>query len=232
MGALIVHDSRPVTLVGGAKVKKSLLERAIVHGPKIVAADGAAEAVLAQGFLPEAVIGDFDSLGAAARARIPAQRQHLIEEQDSTDFEKCMARIDAPLVIGVGFTGGRLDHQLAVLHGLMHYAERPCLLLGAKDVLFLAPPRLRIVLPGGSRVSLFPMGPVAARSDGLNWPVEGLDFAPGRKIGTSNRVESGAEREVVLEADRPAMLIILPAARLEAALAALQDAATPRWAAR
>lgn len=228
MCAVIVHDSRPVTLVGGGKVKKSLLKAAIVHGSKVVAADGAAKVALKWGIVPEAVIGDFDSVTESARRGIPADHFHLIKEQDSTDFEKCLARIVAPLVICVGFSGGRLDHQLAVLHGLMRFAQQPCLLLGKRDVVFLAPPELRLDLPVGSRFSLFPMGNVAAQSEGLRWRVEGIDFAPGQRIGTSN-VAVGPVR---LTTDRPAMLVILPTGRFEAAVTALSDPATPRWAAR
>ena len=227
----IVHDSRPVTLVGGGKVKKSLLRAAIVHGPKVVAADGAVKAVLKAGLDPEAVIGDFDSISEAARAAVPAGRCHVIDEQDSTDFEKCLGRISAPLVIGVGFMGGRLDHQLAVLHGMLRFAGRPCLLLGRKDIAFLAPPELRLSLPEGSRVSLFPLAAVEARSEGLRWPLDGIDFAPGRRIGTSNLVAQGVP-VVRITTDRPGMLVILPAARLGPAVAALSDPARPRWPVR
>ncbi|MEZ5713966.1 MAG: thiamine diphosphokinase [Paracoccaceae bacterium] len=228
MTGVIVHDSAPVILVGGGKVKKSLLRAAIVHGSKVVAADGGVRAVLQEGLMPDAVIGDFDSISDGDRARVPAARVHHVAEQDSTDFEKCLARIEAPLVLGVGFLGGRLDHQLAVLHGLMRFAARPCLLIGARDIVFLAPPELRLDLPAGSRVSLFPMAEVAARSEGLRWPLEGLDFAPGRQIGTSNQ----ATGPVRIVTDRPAMVIILPAERMPEAVAALSAPTAPRWPSR
>ncbi|UYV37753.1 hypothetical protein N4R57_01135 [Rhodobacteraceae bacterium D3-12] len=87
-------------------MRKSLLCAAIDHAPRIVAADGAAQEVLRHGFMPEAVIGDFDSLSEASKRRISQDRLHEISEQDSTDFEKCLSRIEAPLVLGVGFEGG------------------------------------------------------------------------------------------------------------------------------
>ena len=222
---LIVHDKRPVTLVGGGKVKKSLLQAAIVHGPRVIAADGGAAAALAAGVMPEAVIGDFDSLDVATRAAIPAERLHRIAEQESTDFEKCLERIEAPLVIGVGFGGGRVDHHLAALHALMRFADRPCLLLGRKDAVFLLPPRLTLDLPAGCRVSLFPMAPVAARSKGLRWPLDGLDLAPGRRIGTSNE----ATDRVELEADAPALVAILPVGQMVPLIAALSAPGLARW---
>ena len=224
----IVHDSKPVTLVGGGKVKKSLLRAAIVHASRIVAADGAARDVLQLGLIPDAVIGDFDSIDAGTEASIPDARLHRIDEQDSTDFEKCLGRIVAPLVIGVGFEGGRMDHQLAVLHGMMRFADRRCLLLGRHDVVFLSPPAIALDLPVGSRFSLFPMAPVAARSEGLRWPTEGLAFEPGGRIGTSNEVTG----PVRIETDRPGMLIILPAGALTEAVRVLSDPQGPHWPSR
>ena len=231
MAAAIVHDSRPVVLVGGAKVKKSLLRAAIVDAPRIVAADGAANRLIKRGILPDAVIGDMDSLSDRSRKVLPKERVHKIEEQDSTDFEKCLSRIDAPLVVALGFSGGRLDHQLAVLHGMMRFADRPCLLVGPREVVFLAPPRFDIALFAGCRVSLFPMGEVQARSNGLVWALDGLDFAPGTFIGTSNRVagSKGQETRVRIETDAPAMLVILPVAYFDAVRRRLSDPEPARW---
>jgi thiamine pyrophosphokinase len=62
----------------------------------------------------------------------------------------------------------------------------------------------------GTRVSLFPMRPVRCRSDGLKWPLDGIDFAPDGMVGTSNE----ATAPVQLEAEAPGMLLILPKAHL------------------
>ncbi|MEP3550075.1 MAG: hypothetical protein ABJN09_00090, partial [Marinomonas sp.] len=67
----------------------------------------------------------------------------------------------------------------------------------------------------GDVVSLMPLAPVQGRSVGLEWPIDGLDFAPGGRIGTSNR----ALGPVKLEISGPDMLLILPR-RLMAPLAA------------
>ncbi len=225
MNEAIVEESRPVTLIGCGSVKKSVVRRAIAHAPAVVAADGAAQVALDHGIMPDAVIGDFDSIPEAVQARIPQARLHRINEQDSTDFEKCLRSIRAPLVIGVGFGGGRVDHQLAAFHGMMRHADRPCLLLGKRDLVFLMPPALHLSLPEGSRLSLFPLGEVRARSRGLRWPLDGIRFAPGGRIGTSNAVSGPVEIRV----DAPSMLAILPARALEAAIAALTAPETGRW---
>ena len=217
MDNAIVESQEGVTLVGGAPVGAALLADALTLAPCLVAADSGADRLLRLGREPTAVIGDFDSISDVAKARF-AGRLHRIAEQETTDFDKALRSIRAPFVLGLGFAGARMDHGLAVLNALVRHADRRCLILSASDVAFLAPPRLVLHLRPGTRLSLFPLGPVQGRSTGLRWPVEGLRFAPDAMIGTSNQVASA---EVVLEFDAPRMLVILPRGQLRPALAAL-----------
>lgn len=227
MNPRIVHDLEPVLLVGGGKHRKRGFEQGRPFARKIMAADSGADWLVKHNIMPDMVIGDFDSISSEVRASLGPSRALLVNEQDTTDFEKCLSRIKAPLVIGVGFVGGRVDHQLASYHGLMRHAETRCILVGPQDVTFLAPPELALDLPEGSRFSLFPLGPVRAQSEGLFWPVDAVDFAPGQEIGTSNKVSG----PVVLKCDTPAMLVILPLPALAAVVAALGASGAP-WPAR
>ncbi|MFP4404327.1 thiamine diphosphokinase [Rhodosalinus sp.] len=221
----IIDSADPVTLVGAGAAGDGDLHEAISHAPRLVAADGGARHALAKGLMPEAVIGDFDSLDNVTRAAIPADRLHRVAEQQTTDFDKALRHIAAPLVLGVGFLGERLDHLLAAQTVLLRRPERRCLLLGRGDLVFLCPPRLLLDLPEGSRVSLYPMAPVTGRSEGLHWPIDGIGFAPGGMIGTSNRV---AGDKVLIEMEAPLMLVILPRAALGAAVRSLV-APGPGW---
>ncbi|MGB3317120.1 MAG: thiamine diphosphokinase [Albidovulum sp.] len=213
----MLQSDKPVTLLGAGQSTSYCLKEALTHAPFLVAADGGANMAIAAGYTPEAVIGDFDSITADTRAAIPPERLFHISEQDTTDFEKCLSRIEAPLILGVGFAGGRLDHVLAVWTVLARYPAQRCLILGEEDVVFLAPQRLNLDLAEGTRVSLFPMGPVRGRSDGLFWPIDGIGFAPDGRIGTSNR----ATGPVTLDFDAARMLVLLPRSCLEASIAAL-----------
>ena len=224
----IVSSDSAVTLVGGAQFSRADLTTALSLAPTLVAADGGADAVLAAGQVPRAVIGDMDSLGDAARAAF-AGRLVTVPEQETTDFDKALRHVRAPLVLALGVTGGRFDHELAMLHGLLLRPEQPCVALGAESVVCLCPPRLALDLAPGTVVSLFPMAPVRAGSTGLRWPTAGIDFAPGARIGTSN----AATGPVTLTPDAPAMLLILPRtclAVLVRALLALPPGG--RWPAR
>lgn len=204
----IVVKSEPVLLVGGGDCVETALNDDIRSGFARIAADGGASRLLACSAMPEAVIGDIDSLPRSDRQKLAPGVLHRIAEQDSTDFDKCLRNIAAPLIVAHGFLGGRVDHQLAVLTVLARRAEKRCLLIGREDVVLLCPPRLALPLEAGCRVSLWPMGPVTGLSEGLKWPIDGLQFTPDTRVGTSNE----ATGPVSLTMDAPLMLLILPAA--------------------
>lgn len=193
-------------MLGGGRITDEDLATALALAPEVVAADGGANMAAAAGMDVRAVIGDLDSVSAVAKAAIPGDRFHRIAEQDSTDFEKCLLRIEAPLIVAVGFSGPRADHAMAVLNALIRHRTRPCLILGGDDVVFPAPRRVMLDLAPGTRVSLFPMDRVSGRSHGLRWPIGDIAFAPSGVIGTSNE----ALGRVELDFDADGMLIILP----------------------
>jgi len=213
---MIVHESDPITLIGGAGVSDRLLDRALALARPVVAADGGADRALAHGITPRAVIGDFDSLSEDGWQTLPAGSLHRISDQDSTDFDKCLRSVSAPLILGVGFCGDRLDHQLAACNTLVRYPAQRCVLLGEVDLMFLCPPAIHLPLDPGCRVSLFPVGAVEGLSDGLQWPLRGLNFAPDGQIGTG---------PVHLTMTAPKMLVMLPVDRLGIVVTALAESA-------
>ncbi len=205
-----------ITLIGGGAVTPEDLAQALDLAPVLVAADGGADAALALGHVPDLAIGDFDSISDAARDRLGPARLIHVAEQDSTDFAKALRHIRADFVIAVGFSGRRLDHTLAALNVMVRHPQPPCIMLAAEDIVFLAPAELRLPLAAGTRVSLFPMGAVTGRSEGLRWPIDGIRFVPEGRIGTSN----AATGPVQLSLDGP-MMVMLPRECLDAALTAL-----------
>lgn len=225
----IVSAPDPILLAGGGEFRHADLIVALTWASRAVAADGGAEVLMRHGVTPEAVIGDFDSLPDAVRAALPAGALHRIAEQDSTDFDKCLRNISAPLILGLGFLGARVDHQLSVFNRLVARPDVRCILIGRADVVFHCPREIALTLAPGMRVSLFPLTPVTGRSTGLRWPIDGLDFAPGGRAGTSNEAVQAAVR---LAMDGPGMLVILPRAALDAAVRAVLSAACAPWSAR
>ncbi|MEL7091515.1 MAG: thiamine diphosphokinase [Pseudomonadota bacterium] len=226
---MIVDVLEPITLVGGANVSNALLLDTVARAPVVVAADSGADRALAAGVMPRAVIGDLDSLSAAGRAALPEAAIHHIPEQDSTDFDKALRNIAAPVVLGVGFLGDRLDHQLAVLHVLVKYPARAVVLLDDDSAVFLCPPVLSLPAEAGKVVSLFPLGPVSGTSKGLRWPIDGITMDPMQRVGTSNE----ATGPVTLRVDAPRLIVMVPRALLGAVTEALVSAPpAARWPSR
>lgn len=213
----IVSTSEPVTLIGAGEATPHNLAEAMRHAPVVVAADGGAALAVAQAVTPRAVIGDFDSLPDQVRAVLPESVLHPMTGQDNTDFDKALQAIASPLVLAVGFTGGRIDHQLAALHVLAAHAPGRCIIIGAEEVIFHVPSQITLDVAAGDTVSLFPMGQVQGRSTGLVWPIDGLVFDPMRFVGTSNC----AEGPVQLWMTGPGMLCIAPRRILPALIARL-----------
>jgi len=174
----------PVVLVGASPVPVGEALSVLPSQWPLLAADGGANALLALGRRPDMVIGDMDSAH-----RLPGDLPRVtLDGQDDTDFQKCLARIETPLLVGLGFLDGRLDHTLAAIHALMRLDhDRPVMLVGTHDVVLRVRGDIAFAADIGQRVSVWPLGNQAfAASTGLRWPLHGLQMAPGGIIGTSN----------------------------------------------
>lgn len=208
-----------VTLLGGGELTQATVSDLLTRAPNLVACDGAARGALQMGLVPKAVIGDMDSLDAETRAQLDPATLHQIVDQDTTDFDKALRSVRAPLILGAGFMGLRLDHELACYNALVRHPEVRCILVGEHDICVHLPGGVPLVLdvPKGCRVSLFPMAELDVATSGLEWSFDKLRLAPWGRVGTSN-IARGAVR---IEADRDGLLVILPGDALDAAIAAL-----------
>ena len=213
-----------VTILGAGDARREDVEVALRIAPRLVAADGGAAKALEFGFSVDAVIGDMDSIAREALDQIPEASLHAVDEQDSTDFEKCLTRIRAPLIVAVGVTAPRLDHGLASLNAIAKHRRKRVIILSGSDVCFLAPPQLALRLAVGERLSLFPLHDTTGGGRGLKWPIDGIRFSPTGRIGTSNE----ATAEVVeFSFEKPGMLVLVGRKWIGEVATALRRAA--RW---
>lgn len=202
----IVNNASMLTLLGGGSVEKTDLRKALALAPVLLAADGGANLAMDWDIVPDAVIGDLDSVErlSAEALGVPLV---FVDDQNSTDLEKCLTETRAGVVFGVGFLGGRLDHQMAALNALSLVKDRCVVLVDTQDIVFRVPRNFTLKLREGDRVSLFPMSAVKARSTGLKWELDGLPFQPNGQIGCSNAALGGT---VHIEIEAGDMLMILP----------------------
>ena len=137
--------------------------------------------------LPEAVVGDMDSLPKALRERLSPIVVH-VAEQDDNDQTKAMRWVlehhpDVTEIHILGATGRRADHTIGNLGLLMEYTR----LFDLGDVrveavsdygtAFALTDTCELHVGKGRRVSLFsPDNSLAIKSEGLQWPTDAVVF--------------------------------------------------------
>jgi len=205
----VLRFEKPLVIVGGGDVDFSLLRSLYAGGAHIIGADGGGDVCAQAGITPEAIIGDIDSLDDPV-AWAEKTRLIRIEEQLTTDFEKCLYSTAAPITVAMGMTGKRFDHTLAALSAVMRYGkDRQIVLADETDIALVVNGSITFTVDAGARVSLHPLGRVAfVGSKGLDYPLEDVVLEPGGRTGASNSATTGVF-EVHPEPDQAAWLLIL-----------------------
>lgn len=210
---VVLNFDRPMAIIGGGTIDPAMLRELAARRVALVAADGGADAIGAAGLVPEAIIGDLDSLSDRAGWE---QRSQVIQiaEQITTDFQKALYSTSAPVTLALGMTGKRLDHTLVALSALHEVAEtRRVILVDEVDVAVSISGPFGFETQPGERVSLHPLVPIRfERSSGLDYPLDGLTLDPLGRLGMSN-VANGSRVEIV-PADATPYLLILGRERL------------------
>lgn len=214
MSSHSLHSSAPILLVGAGPTSPNMVTKAFSYVETVVAADGGYHVATESGVPVDLVVGDGDSLRGKT-GLTPFLDQS--EDQNSTDFEKCLAVVSAPVILGVGFLGGRLDHQMAAFSAILK-DPRPIVLLSETELAFIVPQTFKLDLPLGVPLSLYPLVNVRGTTAGIKYPLKDAVLAPDGLISTSN--ESAGE--VAVETDRRGLLCSLPSEHLVAVMAALR----------
>jgi thiamine pyrophosphokinase len=189
--------SRTALIFGGAPVvlAERLTKRlAQLDEPFVVAADAGAETALRLGFVPDVVVGDFDSIDPAVLGQLQdITVESYPRDKNATDGQLAIERAlsaEADELVLVGFLGGpRLDQELANVLLLTTLSVATTLVDGSNEC--------RLVRAGetwawsaepGEIVSLLPLGGDAdgVRTHGLRWPLDNDTLIGGQTRGVSN----------------------------------------------
>lgn len=184
-----------IVIANGTLPRESIVRDEIARVEFVLAADGGANQLHKLGIVPDAILGDMDSLTTPVPdgvELIPAP------DQDRTDLDKAVAYlVDAgfdPITI-IGATGDRLDHTFGALAIVARCGVRlvddvgiALRIQGPGDIVIAASP--------GRTVSLLPCGVVCGLTTAnLKWNLHRADFSFGEQDGTSN-VATGDRIEV------------------------------------
>ena len=169
---------------------------------RIIAVDRGLAAEGALGLMPDAAVGDFDTVVPAVLADFRRQ-EHIVwevhqPEKDDTDTELAIKRalaMGASHIVLLGATGGRLDHLLGNIHLLF-----PCLQRGVQASI-VDPGNKLYLIDGehhfkkkdvwGTYVSFLPLTEevrgITLR--GFKYPLTDRDISIGTSLCISNELE-------------------------------------------
>jgi thiamine pyrophosphokinase len=149
----------------------------ILHrgAPYVACCDGAVNEFIRHGGIPDAIVGDCDSLSDEIRTTY-ACIIHKIDEQEYNDLSKTikfLMSIGKRSIAILGATGKREDHTLGNISLLIEYMQWGIDVRMYTDHGVFIPCNGMKTLPclPGQQLSLFSFGAVINRADGLRYPL-------------------------------------------------------------
>lgn len=176
----------------------------------VLAADGGANRAIAAGVIPDAVIGDLDSVCLRTRRLLKDIPFIKVSRQDNTDLEKALDWLVAQQFNScmiVGATGGRLDFTLANMLAIRTYLKKIALeLKGQNWTLCLLTQGKKFTARKGARCSFIVLSPCKKVTlKGLkytaideNWPAEYTGRTLSNEISAAKSEISFASGELFM----------------------------------
>ena len=164
-----------VIVAGGEFPTAPQPQEILQSAPFVVCCDGAADRYIATGRVPDAIVGDGDSISTANREKF-AQLMHVITEQESNDQTKAvrflMERGKRRIAI-VGATGKREDHTIGNISLLIEYARAGCNVCSFTDHGVFIPCNGTTThkCRKGQQVSIFSITAKELSAEGLLYPI-------------------------------------------------------------
>ena len=167
-------------IVAGGESPTATVPLDILHNaPYVVCCDGAADRYIATGHIPDAIVGDGDSISAENREKY-THLLHIIAEQETNDQTKAvhflMEQGKRRIAI-VGATGLREDHTIGNISLLVEYARMGCDVCSFTDYGVFIPCNGTTTHKRhkGQQVSIFSITAKDLSAEGLRYPI--YDFS-------------------------------------------------------
>lgn len=148
---------------------------------KIICCDGSAGNLVSAGYIPDAIVGDLDSLTENLAIRF-ADRIFLDESQATNDLTKAVQwcrEMNYNEIVIIGATGKREDHTIGNISLLAEYAKTMNVKMVTDTGIFI--PFLKsctVQSFPGQQVSLFSIDPeTKITSSGLKFPLNGIKIS-------------------------------------------------------
>lgn len=199
-------------VLAGRDMGDDLLDAWARSADLVVAADGAADHLLALGLMPDAIVGDMDSIRDLAA--FPEAVIHRDEDENRTDCDKLLDYVAG--LGGVAFTlggieGDRMDHSLASWISVARSVLEPRIALRHGLGWLVKPGKpVRADCQPQALVSLLPLADSAGVwLEGVQWPVQGGSLAWHGLVSISNRA-LGSEISAHIESGLAVLIVEYP----------------------
>jgi thiamine pyrophosphokinase len=192
-------------VVAGSMISEELDRAALADPDLLVAVDGGADVLARAGLVPSLLVGDLDSISAAARADLEARGVEILvlpTAKDETDTEAALRvvvdRGATDITVFAALGGPRLDHLLGnlLLLTASWLAEVRVTLADGLHEVFLVKGDAVVTGRPGDIVSLLPLTPVVehVQTQGLLYPLGGEPLLQAQTRGVSNEMTADAAR--------------------------------------
>lgn len=187
--------SKALLMCNGTAPSTTCLRRLARQVDFVLAADGGADKLEQAGLLPDAVLGDLDSVSPRARHTLKNTPFIAVSRQDNTDLEKALdwlikQKFDEVYIAAAD--GGRIDFTVGNLLAVRRYISRISLrFCGENWQIFPVNRKHLLQAPAGTRVSLLPLTACRGVSlTGCQYPLKNARL-DGKHIGStlSNRLQ-------------------------------------------
>ena len=181
----------------------------------IICADGGAEYLKANNIVPDALLGDFDSINEQTLAFYHDKKVKLIRypcNKDYTDGELAInlaIEMNADFVTIIGALGNRFDHSLANVFMLQTLCDKGIVARMVDDYneIYITKSSIEIDKTKDMKISLIPITEVVrgVSTMGLCYELNGQDLYRNKSFGVSNEF---SEDKALITIEEGVLLII------------------------
>jgi thiamine pyrophosphokinase len=184
---------RALVIANGEPPKKQLLQSLARESGVVICADGGANTALKFGILPDAIVGDLDSIHAEALVKFRKVPTYEDRDDESTDLEKAIAwalKQKYDHIVVVGASGRRIDHSVGNLGVLpKFYPDAVIRFIDDLGELVYIGREITFDAKRGDVLSLIPLTRCeGVTTQGLKYALDGEALELGVREGTSNAV--------------------------------------------
>ena len=182
-------------IANGEPPKKQRLQSLAREANIVICADGGANTALKTGIVPDAIVGDLDSIHAEALVKFHRVPTHEDRDDETTDLEKAIVwavKSKYDHIVVVGATGKRIDHSIGNL-GVMakYYPDAIVRFVDDLGEIIYIGRELTFTAKKGDVISLIPLSRCEGIvTRGLRYALEGEALELGIREGTSNVVDA------------------------------------------